>query len=902
MAAPPADRDVAGRHAEVVAEDSAWTEADLASIRRGAEAVPEAIRRAVGPIRFERIDRECPFATGAYSATCPSFAPDDPGTFYIYNAPPIQGVGPVRRLSVLNASERRDILVRRAVVHAFFARLDRRLRWSGSSEWRRLNKWRGGERPFNRNPRGFSRYLGMRSAHLDLVTFLEEYLVRPEKVLRASEADDAAERLAEFDEAMAVQCQHFSKSRFVAAKLTEVADGWRLPEDLDEFPTGCEAFDRWARLEHLAGIDVVFAAAMADRPQSLWGHLLVHIRHENTSEGFESVYQFGAVTDTDIAPFAYLTRGLTGGFYSVFDPNNFRTVDRVILQYEQRSLRRYRLNLTRAQTLRLLQRIWEVERRHRLPYWFFDENCASLLAELVRSALVGVEIPAPNELVVAPTDVLDLLAGVDNGDRGALLEKRPGDAFSNRAFADWATERRDQALEQMLAAGSTRTANGDREEMKAVVKRLESRRPEVRSAAYERMATLLVDTLEGGLPHEEVKRLRRRALAVVYYSVRIERYYVETHLYRAREILAEARLDPPDYTADELLERRRALYRHEDFARRRRKRIRREQRKLLDFDEAERRPLSEEERAVLQRERRARRAYRAAIRAKRRLQERLSPEVDPVRFVEREDERLRRERARHDARSLGASGKGRLAVGGSSADGRRGGAWWLGLEAAFLHERFGSQRRRGFRPDIETEVFGLELQAPVAEGPFDDLDFEAVLLRYLTVEQLLPPARENLFDLFGYGFDLRAGHDGNRNVDASLQGAAGLLYPLGSSKEFANHLVVGLFPVARWLTTGARDLVLSGVWAKVHARAHLYGDFANSLRLDLGAIPFWKMPGAQIRYEVRAEVATTHLLGTFETGALSLAPYVRSEWTDLAFEGAAGGMELRAGLRFVLPL
>ena len=89
-------------------------------------------------------------------------------------------------------------------------------------------------------------------------------------------------------------------------------------------------------MANLESIDVLVASATADRPESLYGHLLLHIRYAGRSEGFEPVYQFGAVTDTNVDPITYFSRGLFGGFLSVIELNSFRAVDRIFLQYEQR--------------------------------------------------------------------------------------------------------------------------------------------------------------------------------------------------------------------------------------------------------------------------------------------------------------------------------------------------------------------------------------------------------------------------------------------------------------------------------------------------------------------------------------------------------------------------------------
>jgi hypothetical protein len=61
----------------------------------------------------------------------------------------------------------------------------------------------------------------------------------------------------------------------------------------------------------------MLAAATADQPESLFGHLLLHVRYRDDqrvhTQGFEPVYQFGALTDEDVDPEEYLETLLRKG-------------------------------------------------------------------------------------------------------------------------------------------------------------------------------------------------------------------------------------------------------------------------------------------------------------------------------------------------------------------------------------------------------------------------------------------------------------------------------------------------------------------------------------------------------------------------------------------------------------
>src|SRR5699024_10342338 len=92
-------------------------------------------------------------------------------------------------------------------------------------------------------------------------------------------------------------------------------------------------------------------------------------------------------------------------------------------RYESRNLRRYAMNLTREQLVRVMQRIWEAQRHIRFTYYFFDRNCASLLVDLLRPA-IDVPMESLPALIVMPTDVLDTLASTQKRARRAVRKRR----------------------------------------------------------------------------------------------------------------------------------------------------------------------------------------------------------------------------------------------------------------------------------------------------------------------------------------------------------------------------------------------------------------------------------------------------------------------------------------------
>ncbi|MEM1349863.1 MAG: DUF4105 domain-containing protein, partial [Myxococcota bacterium] len=538
-----------------------WTTRELRSIWRGLHALPRQIVREHAPIAIARSNKKCLFGMGRYSEACPTWTKGS--AFIFYDTAPVTGTtSSARTYEPLRASEREDLQRRRAAVHMIMARHDATHDWSERRTWRLINTWDGsGKRSFNVDDWAFSRYLGSRSAHFDLVTFAEEFFARPEDVLATSVEADAPERLASIDPNLSLACQAFTKIRILKTFVHEVAPEWAEPaRNSAKLPVACPQFEQWADMPHVEGIDLLLAAATSERPESLYGHLLMAVRYSSEgsmrSRGFEPVYQYGAITDTDVDKVTYFSKGLFGGFYSIIQPNTFRGTDRLFMQYEQRTLRRYALNLSPKELRQVMERIWEAERHVTFQYFFLSDNCASMLIDLLAPAL-DVELPDILRVALMPTEVLDHFASVQSPGRGPLLVKRAETHFSSREVAMDAVPKRRAALTRLLKR-LRGVDDTQRDAIRAIAADLDARDASTRSKAFERMRGALLaalrvhaKTLDDPSRVAGPGSVSRDAVDYLYYSSRVERYFMDVAFYEKRSIFAGAQREPLILTVEE---------------------------------------------------------------------------------------------------------------------------------------------------------------------------------------------------------------------------------------------------------------------------------------------------------------------------------------------------------------
>ena len=102
-------------------------------------------------------------------------------------------------------------------------------------------------------------------------------------------------------------------------------------------------------------------------------------------------------------------KGLSGGFSAVMDRN---TLDYTIKNYtieQDRNLLRYRLNLNEEQKNFLIEKLCLAKENYKPKYFFFSQNCASVLIKVIARGLKDKEIEEFNPYISPPNTLIALL-------------------------------------------------------------------------------------------------------------------------------------------------------------------------------------------------------------------------------------------------------------------------------------------------------------------------------------------------------------------------------------------------------------------------------------------------------------------------------------------------------------
>lgn len=881
-ASPETAEQALQQHGIVLLRPGDWDAPLVEALYEGLQLLPPAMRDVPGgPLELVSNAEPAPFGMGD-GDRLPEWS-DGRRRFHLYAfSEPADEARAQLRLERLDEAERERLWRRRALIHAVVQRWDDALGLSRRNLWRRLNVWLAPfdrvltfrEEALNRFEGAYSRRRGMASASLDLVTFAEELFASPETIRPG--AVDPVESLA---------CQEFGKSRALLSLLHEhgLAPAPRDPS--------CSAFERWARLDELESVEVLLVASSGRAPESIFGHILLRPVYASGTRllgpSFAPVVQIAALTGPDDSGPSYLWNGFTGGFSTVVLTSTMGEVAHQSLRHEQRTIRRFRLELTAEERRRVMERVWELERRGYFGYYFFTDNCAAVLVHLINGALPeDRQISLPGRFFTPPTATLDEIAAIRvSGDR-PLMTQVPEPFESTRDIAE-------RSNEELIRIGE-RIGQALPGEMRRRFTRLlrHAHSPVVaeRAAAWPALEAIFEARLSGPASLEE----REAIYAWLLHAVRIERHALERALAAQAEVEI-ARLLPDGMQA--LSSAEQVLQRQRDFAReteiqRRLAMLDREEAHAIRLEHAPKRPPTDEERRIIDQAAKSETAFRRLTDVQARLVQRHFALVDAGDWLERERLELRTELATRAATSLPASGywRTRPAIGARIA---RGGARpLLALRNSGLYEHLGDQRVRGFQSSSQMHVLDGELRLTLGDDGWPALaGSEFTVFGYRTLQRDPPILRRTFVDELGWGGAM--GWEARPERSLPQRGLMHLeaLAVIDAGPRFLRLLAVGLGATGQLRWTTDRAAVGIGPRLALTSRLPLPGHSANALRIEglyqpallVGAASGWvhetSVGGG---FDVRIPLGAKR--------ALLIGPRVRFEWEKGA--GQERGPEL----------
>lgn len=149
--------------------------------------------------------------------------------------------------------------------------------------------------------------------------------------------------------------------------------------------------------------------------------------------------------------------GLTGGFLTTMDRQSLAQTVHHYTVFQDRNLIRYRLNINEEQKVLLLNRLFTARKNYNGRYYFFKENCGSILYRVVGEGLGNEKIASFDPIVTPPNALLSYMVREGVATRvnpsflsyrqegyvaQELLKQRYNDLKVNHPYVNWPKQRK----------------------------------------------------------------------------------------------------------------------------------------------------------------------------------------------------------------------------------------------------------------------------------------------------------------------------------------------------------------------------------------------------------------------------------------------------------------------------
>ncbi len=156
-------------------------------------------------------------------------------------------------------------------------------------------------------------------------------------------------------------------------------------EGVPEAP--CPQFEEWKKGLNAESVTLIFSSSYPNNPSSLFGHTLLRLNQKGkTNDLLDYAVTFSAVPETEDMGIVFAFKGMSGGYKGLFEVTKYYTKVNEYNNGESRDLIEYNLKMTPAELDRMINHLWELYQTTYFDYYFTDENCSAVLADLLSVA------------------------------------------------------------------------------------------------------------------------------------------------------------------------------------------------------------------------------------------------------------------------------------------------------------------------------------------------------------------------------------------------------------------------------------------------------------------------------------------------------------------------------------
>jgi hypothetical protein len=197
------------------------------------------------------------------------------------------------------------------------------------------------------------------------------------------------------------RCHFAARYLFLQRAFPEL----RFPEKNE-----CSDFAEWYDALAVESVSLVFIDSFLNNPASLFGHNLLRLNAKKGSSLLSYAVQYSAAVESSDPGFLYALKGMFGGYQGFYSLAPYYVSVSKYSEAELRDIWEYPLDLSFDEIDILLRHLWELQGIS-ADYYYFDDNCSALLAELLEAAAPRFTGLRGDAWWNVPIDLLQQFAG-----------------------------------------------------------------------------------------------------------------------------------------------------------------------------------------------------------------------------------------------------------------------------------------------------------------------------------------------------------------------------------------------------------------------------------------------------------------------------------------------------------
>lgn len=169
----------------------------------------------------------------------------------------------------------------------------------------------------------------------------------------------------------------------------------------------CPEFDEWKNGLNTESVTLIFSSSYPNNPSSLFGHTLIRLNQKNkTNDLLDYSIAFSAIPNNNDIGIIFAYKGMFGGYQGLLEVTKYYTKVNDYNNGESRDLIEYQLKMSPEQIDRLINHLWEIYQTTYFDYFFLDENCSSVLADILAVAFDQLQVNYHKRWYYLPAEMI----------------------------------------------------------------------------------------------------------------------------------------------------------------------------------------------------------------------------------------------------------------------------------------------------------------------------------------------------------------------------------------------------------------------------------------------------------------------------------------------------------------